>query len=169
MVSEQPQTISPLLLARNREHIKGSIGLGLLPRLKDIVAKSEGQVQYSFSFDIDQDEICIIKAYVDTRISVICQRCLKPISIDIERNSILGIFSNSEELDRLDNEYEPFELDEETISLDMLIEDELLLAMPIAPLHNNSKCKDKNTTKRLTKNIKENPFSVLKKLKNNKA
>ena len=53
MVSEQLQTISPLLLAKNKEQVEGSICLDSLSRLKDILSDTTGQAQYSFSFEID--------------------------------------------------------------------------------------------------------------------
>lgn len=163
MVSEQLQTISPLLLAKNKEHVEGSICLDSLSRLKDILSDTTGQAQYSFSFEIDVNDICVIKTRIVANVILKCQRCLKPISINIEKNSILGIFSNSDELEALADNYEPLQLDEEVVSLDMLIEDELLLAIPIAPLHNDDECE--NSLYLANKNIKESPFSVLEKLK----
>ena len=85
------------------------------------------------------------------------------LKLNIEKNSILGIFSNSDELEALADNYEPLQLDEEVVSLDMLIEDELLLAIPIAPLHNDDECE--NSLYLANINIKESPFSVLEKLK----
>ena len=83
MVSEQLQTISPLLLAKNKEHVEGSICLDSLSRLKDILSDTTGQAQYSFSFEIDVNDICVIKTRIVANVILKCQRCLKPISINI--------------------------------------------------------------------------------------
>ena len=68
MQSEQPQSINPLRLAKNKEQIKGSLSLDSLTRLEDILLDNHGQVQYSLSFDFDASGICLIKSYMDTAV-----------------------------------------------------------------------------------------------------
>ena len=68
MQSEQPQSINPLRLAKNKEQIKGSLSLDSLTRLEDILLDNHGQVQYSLSFDFDGSGICLIESYIDTAV-----------------------------------------------------------------------------------------------------
>ena len=162
MQLEQLQTINPLLLAKNSEQIKGS-------RLEDILLDNRGQVQYSLSFDFDASGICLIKSDIDTAVLLQCQRCLKSVIIEIQKNSVLGVYKDSDEFKKLEDNYEPFQLDEEFILVEKLIEDELLLAIPLVPLHSNKKCIGEDVLKAFNVNNKMNSFSALAKLKNSKV
>jgi len=169
MQPEQLQTINPLLLAKNKEQIKGSLGLDSLARLEDILLDNHGQVQYSLSFNFDASGICLIKSHIDTAVLLQCQRCLGSVIIEIKKSSILGVYKDSDEFKKLKDNYEPCQLDEEFILVEKLIEDELLLAIPLAPLHSNKECIGGEGLKAFNVNNKMNSFSVLAKLKNSKV
>ena len=96
MQPEQPQSINPLRLAKNKEQIKGSLSLDSLARLEDILLDNHGQVQYSLSFDFDASGICLIKSYIDTAVLLQCQRCLKSVIIEIQKSSVLGAYKDSD-------------------------------------------------------------------------
>ena len=66
-------------------------------------------------------------------------------------------------------DYEPFQLDEELIVVKTLIEEEVVLAIPLAPMHTDKNCMKGAAVKALKKTKKRNPFSILKKLKNDKV
>ena len=120
-------------------------------------------------FDFDVSGICIITTSIDTEISLNCQRCLEPVKSQIRKCSTIGLYRNLEEFNKLENDYEPLQLNEESISLELLVEEEILLAIPLAPTHSNKNCiKGQVAIKKNVKN-KESPFSVLKKLKNGKV
>jgi len=169
MQSEQPQSINPLRLAKNKEQIKGSLSLDLLARLEDILLDNHGQVQYSLSFDFDASGICLIKSYIDTAVLLQCQRCLKSVTIEIQKSSVLGVYKDLDEFKKLEDNYEPCQLNEEFVLVKKLVEDELLLAIPMIPLHSDKKCIGENALKVLNVNNKMNSFSVLAKLKNSKV
>jgi len=169
MQPEQPQYINPLCLAKNKEQIKGSLSLDSLARLEDILLDNHGQVQYSLSFDFDASGICVIKSSIHTTVLLQCQRCLKSVIIEIQKSSILGAYKDSDEFEKLEDDYEPCQLDEEFILVEKLVEDELLLAMPLIPLHSNKKCIGEDALKALNVNNKMNSFSALAKLKDSKV
>ena len=98
-----------------------------------------------------------------------CQRCLEPVNIVIKKLSTLGLYRNLEEFSKLENNYEPLQLNEELISLELLVEDEILLAAPLAPRHSNKDCIKERIAEKISVKNRENPFSVLKKLKNDKV
>ena len=169
MQSEQPQSINPLRLAKNKEQIKGSLSLDSLTRLEDILLDNRGEVQYSLSFDFDASGICLIKSHIDTEVFLQCQRCLKSIIIEIQKTSVLGVYKDSGEFKQLEDNYEPYQLDEEFVLVEKLVEDELLLAIPLIPLHSNKKCIGEDALKALNVNNKMNSFSALARLKDSKV
>ena len=169
MLPEQPQLINPLRLAKNKEQIKGSLSLKTLTRLEGILLDNRGQVQYSLSFSFDESGICLITSNIGTELLLSCQRCLEPVNIVIRKLSTLGLYKNLEEFSKLENNYEPLQLNEELISLELLVEDEILLAVPLAPRHSNRDCIKVRIAEKISVKNRENPFSVLKKLKNDKV
>ena len=74
MLPEQPQSIDPLHLAKNKEHIEGFLSLDSLGRLEGVLLDNERQVQYSLSFDFDAAGICLIESKIGAKLSVKCQR-----------------------------------------------------------------------------------------------
>jgi uncharacterized protein len=79
--------------------------------------------------------LCEVKGSVE----MICQRCLKPVEVRIETDRQLYLASSEEEAERL--EATLVDLDIEVMvtgqSLDLagLIEDEVLLGLPLVPMH----------------------------------
>jgi uncharacterized protein len=90
---------------------------------------------------------------------MVCQRCLEPVTVPIALHFDYVVCA--EESATLDDNDEVDWLEQsDAMDISALIEDELLIALPIAPVH-ASLCKQLN----LESGEKPNPFSVLKALK----
>jgi uncharacterized protein len=65
-----------------------------------------------------------------------CQRCLQPLQVDVEARSVLRFVEGEDEAERLDTDSDEDVL-ALTHSLDLheLVEDELILALPLVPRH----------------------------------
>jgi uncharacterized protein len=70
------------------------------------------------------------------RVWMTCQRCLQPLAVDLEVDRSLRFVASEAEAERLDAESEDDVLALETaLDLQALVEDELLLALPLVPRH----------------------------------
>lgn len=165
MPSDLSQSINPLRLAKSRERIEGSLQIDSFDRLQDVLLENEGELKYSLSFDFDESGTCVIECIIDARLIFECQRCFKPVAINIHTSSLLGVANDKNEFEALAKEYEPLQLDEESISIKELIEDELLLAIPIAPLHAEDECSAKAVLDQINADAKPQPFAALAALK----
>ncbi|MBL1140918.1 MAG: hypothetical protein D8M62_02670 [Proteobacteria bacterium] len=165
MPSDPSQSINPLRLARSRERIEGSLQIDSFERLQGILLENEGELKYSLSFDFDESGTCVIECIIDTQLIFECQRCFKPVKVKIHSDSLLGVANDKDEFEALAKEYEPLQLLEETISAQELIEDELLLAIPISPLHAENECIAKNVLDEINADAKPQPFAALAALK----
>lgn len=168
MPSDQSRFINPLRLAKARKRVEGSIQLDSLVRLKGILLENTGKLQYSLSFDFDESGVCIVESVIESQLVFECQRCLKPVVIEIHKSSLLGVVNNKDEFEALAKNYEPLQLDEEIISIEELVEDELLLSIPLSPLHSDDKCSGKKDLDRINADAKLQPFAVLATLKKEK-
>lgn len=165
MPSDPSQSINPLRLAKSGKRIEGSLQLDTFERLKGDLLENTGELKYSLAFDIDGSGLCVIESKIDTQVKLKCQRCLNPVVVDIDKSSLLALVSSKDEIDNLAKELEPLQLEGETVSVGELIEDELLLSIPISPLHEENECTGKDVLEQINANAKPNPFAALAALK----
>ena len=165
MLSDPSQSINPLRLAKSRERIEGSLQIDTFERLQGDLIDNHGKLRFNLSFDFDESGMCVVECEIDTQLTLECQRCLKPVVIKIHKKSLLGLVKDKDEIDSLAKEYEPLQLDEETISAKELIEDELLLAIPLSPLHSEEECGAKAVLDQINEDAKPKPFAALAALK----
>ncbi len=165
MSSDLSQPIDILRLAKSRERIEGSLQLDSFERLKDVLLENSDKLDYHLSFYVDESGTCVIQTEISGRLVLKCQRCLGPLAIEIKKNSNLGLVKDKDEADALDNKYEPLQLDENTISVLDMIEDELILSIPLAPLHEQKKCSSTEILERINADARPQPFAALAALK----
>jgi uncharacterized protein len=97
-------------------------------------------------------------------LEVVCQRCLEPMPVEVKSEVRLGIVRRESEAVALPPEYEPLQVDGERISLLSVVEDELILALPVAPLHPPGRCQPPRHLHRgevRNGTAAESPFAVL--------
>lgn len=168
--SPLPNTIEPLKLVAKRTCMKGSIELGLLQRLcPDLVGESgKNLVDVELVFSKSLDGLATASGFVRADMLLVCQRCLNPMAFRVDV-TINWVFVSDEALmSQAPANSEAVLLGEETISLFDLIEDELLLSLPIIPMHQEGECKEQNyslvsTNEQHNDNTpeKKSPFVVL--------
>ena len=162
--------VDPFKLAERGVTESGTLELAELDRLaENIDPSSEGTVDYSMRF-FTEGRHRRAEGHVKTTVNLICQRCLTPMPVDITGQ--FGIEFVREEPAETENDeenvYEWVMIPEEPIALSDLIEDEVMLALPFAPMHEEGDCTASSTVKELQENSRLNPFAVLEGLKSKK-
>ena len=64
-----------------------------------------------------------------------CQRCLGAMEVGVEASTEVGLVATEADVSRVPEEFEPVLAPEGRISVGELVEEELLLTLPIVPLH----------------------------------
>jgi uncharacterized protein len=104
---------------------------------------------------------------VSGAIELMCQRCMTPLKFAVESESVLILAKTDERADEIDALLADDTVDvivaSKTLNIMELIEDEALLAMPLAPKHDI--CPDNASLDDLMGTKKASPFAVLKGLK----
>ena len=103
---------------------------------------------------------------IDGEVALICQRCLQPMSVPLHLRSKFLVAANEDAADALDSD-DDFDVvvGSATFELDTLIEDEVILALPLAPRH--AVCPDGRTD--ASDGVrKPSPFAALAALKTGK-
>lgn len=126
-------------LANHNGELKGEIAMNDLPRLKAIALNPEEMVHYHLQFGKDDARKRIINVQIEVKITLECQVCTEPVTLSQQSNSVLGILLSDGQSASLSKAYEPYVTHGEPSSLVELLEDEVLLALPMIPKHEH-KC-----------------------------
>lgn len=116
---------------------QGALPLGDFPRLADALASDAGEVGYSVKGMRDEQGRPALRVAVRGTLSLRCQRCLEAIGFGVDSESILVLAATQAEIDA--EPADPNAPDRVLAGREMpvrdLVEDELILALPYAPRH----------------------------------
>ena len=133
-----PEKLNPWRIAAENGCLNGKLALATLPRLTAALDRPEGIVTIALTAGIDGQGIRFIKGVLQTEVELTCQRCLGLMRLPLEVTVSLGLARDEAEIDRLPHEYEPLLIAEGgSLTVADLIEDELLLALPQIPWHDD--------------------------------
>ena len=149
---------------------EGEIDLPETGRLGDLLQRSESSGQdlpitINFEFVCNEYEIPMIVGHLETRLDLECQRCLNPLELPLKLDFKLMIDASDEIVSNssLDTVYS----EDGYIDLVKIAEEELLLAIPLVAMHEDSACNENWKVAETTSetSTRENPFAVLQQLK----
>jgi uncharacterized protein len=168
-----PHQIDPFRLAEAGAQLSGHLPLRQFTRLRQVLADDSGEIAVKLDFDVDELGVPIVQGNVSASLALTCQRCLEPYAFPVDAQIALAWVKTAQEADRLPLRYEPYVVDETPLLLNDVIEDELLLALPQIPMHDEAECPASKLLKQRDKvtdepEQKANPFGVLAKLKRDK-
>ncbi|QDF96831.1 metal-binding protein [Azoarcus sp. DD4] len=148
----------PFRFAADLRSLGGEVRIAALERLADFLANTDGVVSYRIDGSVDEQGKPRLRLVADGRLELRCQRCLEGMSWDLVLESVLqpvrpGQGIPDEELE--DDEVDAFEV-EADLDVIGLVEDEILLALPIAPRHENC-----DQPRPVNGEGKQSPFAVL--------
>lgn len=165
-----PELLFPLRFAETRRTVEGEVQLSGMTRLRDSVLSLEGVARVSVTGDIDPEKRPFLNGRVQASLQVTCQRCMQPMTVAVDSEFLLSPVHNEEEAEELPEAYDPVMLNEEEgISVMALVEDELMLSLPVVALHEPEDCTADVSvyegSAEPVKADKPNPFAVLEQLK----
>ncbi|MBE8190146.1 MAG: hypothetical protein HAW58_04690 [Candidatus Thioglobus sp.] len=134
------------------------------PRISDLASNSNGLVEVELNFGLENKKIPCIKGQIKLDLSLICQRCLDGVMVHLEPDFNLAFLQNEQQGENLDDSFETILNADEEFSTIEFLTDEILICVPMIPLHQHKCGSYKNPKVALEK--PENPFAILKKLKN---
>ena len=185
-------SVEPFALATQGRMIEGNIPLAELKRLGTLVRSSQtldderkdagddkkGSVEFTLCFDIDEGGAPRIGGNVSTTLRLQCQRCMEDMDYPVTLNVRLGIVPSREAAVNLPDNYDPLVVSGEEITITSILEDELILALPLVAMHEIESCSQGEAfnkksegfekeaeQEKLAPSKRENPFAVLAQLK----
>jgi uncharacterized protein len=154
--------------ANSGTRLAGVVAATKLPRLVDLLVQPTAKVSYGVSGRIDDAGRPRLKFEITGTLGMRCQRCLSPVSLAIESRREVRFLPAGSLLPEVADE-EP-EIDDllmpENLRVLEWVEDEVLLGLPIAPRHEEDKCRPPvNPAAELP--MERNPFAALSGLRLN--
>lgn len=165
-----PEHIDPFRYAEQSLGLDGKVKVADLKRL-DMNLDKNAEIAVNLQFGIDEQKITYLKGHLETKLSLQCQRCMEPLVYGIMSDFSLGVVSTLDEANSLPEQYEPALAAEGSLALRELIEDEIILNLPIIPKHEPDECKVKLPLAESgwEPGKGKNPFHVLESLKNKRG
>ena len=142
------------------------------PRLVELLLDREAKLVVEIRVGRSSSGIPLITGHVAGQVEKQCQRCLEPVAGDLDVDLRLAVVvPGNEELVPAD--FEPWQADVTDVTLGELIEDELLLALPMVARHADGRCGelaarltgDRDEADDAGAEVRDNPFAVLRALK----
>ncbi len=166
-----PITIDPARAAQKRSSFDGVLPLQNLTRLSEQLVKTDGDVAVVIHCGNDEQGLVYIEGEAHCTVLVRCERCGDDMTMhtgsSFAYTPIKGDDSAQEEIPQ---RYDVVETDEHgEVNLRQLVEDELILALPLFPMHDEGQC-DSHKVQMSWGEIepepeKPNPFAILQELK----
>lgn len=162
-----PEHIDPYRFAEQSLTLSGSLKIADMQRLSSILASNDSIVTANLKFGIDEQGITYVKGHLETSLMLQCQRCMELYKYEIISDFMLGIVTTLDEANSLPEVYEPVLVKEKELAVRELIEDEIILNLPVIPRHEPEYCEVKLplTDSGWEHGKGENPFHVLESLK----
>jgi len=121
-------------LSRGEAEIEFDVPLAELPRLKSRIPGIGGSVRGTARFG-QQSGFAVAEMSLAGTARLQCQRCMQAMEFGIESTTNLALILAEADAAEVPDELEPVLAREGRISTGELVEEELLLALPIVPLH----------------------------------
>lgn len=160
--------------------ISGYIAGEDLSRVGEAVESARQDFAVKMRLGYNDSRKMVVDIKVTGVLNMECQRCLDPVEINIATDSTLLVVAHDEEAKAAIKESEPLVIDDDQLDVYGLIEDEILLSLPIIPMHQsekasiadatnmdsmNSEAVLPNTETATVRAQRDNPFDVLVNLK----
>jgi len=122
-------------LAGRDAAIGGVLQIGQLTRLTSMLHSAAGSVRASLRFQQRRDGWLAATLDYDASVQLVCQRCLEPFSQPLAASVELVLADASALPADVPAGYEPVELEEGRLLPAQLVEDELIVSIPLVPKH----------------------------------
>jgi uncharacterized protein len=141
------------------------LAVSQLPRLADLLFSGEGMVNYVVEGDTSAKGLPMLRIHLSGDLAVSCQRCLDrlPLHLDVKRE--LVVVAAAAGFDPLEDEDDDTDAIASVGSLDLhdLVEQEIVLSVPMAPRHPENVCGIQSEASRT--GAPTSPFSSLARFK----
>jgi uncharacterized protein len=166
-MSMDAKVIDAFEFCRLNERLEGEVAVADLARVVQDTVDTSGAIAWSLQGGRDSHGHAQLTLSASGSVRLMCQRCLTPFAFDVQSETVLVLARDESEVDAVEALIDDESIDviagSHSMKVIELVEDEVLLALPLSPRH--EVCPDAEAAEALKKAEKESPFAVLKNLK----
>jgi len=130
-----PDSINPRRLAIANASIHGERSVAHMPRLCDALHTERGTMAVSMTFAQDGQGRTQVFGQVSGALELTCELCLEPVSVSIDQSFEWLVVLSETQAEAEIKEHDPVIAADDILDLSASLQDEILLALPIAPQH----------------------------------
>lgn len=166
-----PAVLDAWRMVASRRHFEGRVPLSAFRRLQESLVDAEGEVRFELGFDRDTLKIAYVDLRVEADLPLECQRSLTRFLHPVRIEQRLALIESESQEAALPADYEPVLVGEDSVVRPLeLIEDELILAVPVMPVAPGTEAVEKDwpAVEQVEEPVAPNPFAALSVLKDKK-
>ncbi|MEM7708263.1 MAG: YceD family protein [Pseudomonadota bacterium] len=134
MSRDFPSHVDPWRLVSSGQGFSGTWPLNRFERLAPMLAPPlDGEVSFTLKFGRDTNGLPVVDVAASATLPLRCQRTLERFLHPLEQRSRLGLVRDEADDVTLPEDYEPLVVSEGQVALTDIVEDELILAVPLIP------------------------------------
>jgi uncharacterized protein len=134
-VVQVPETLDAWKMVAARRQFEGRLPLSAMPRLGGSLADTGGECVFALEFGQDALQVPFVELSIDAGLPLVCQRSLERFVFPVKTVQRLGLIRDESGEAALPPGYEALLVpDDGLLRPAELVEDELVLALPVVPV-----------------------------------
>lgn len=169
--SQQNSSIQPNKLANKNGEIKFSWKISEFKRLCEMLLDDSGDVKVRITAHFDHQKRCLLEAEIQADLTLECQTSFEAIHFELAHNTTYCTVANESQFAEVEQDFEPVMVEDGLLDIKRVVEDELILSLPIVANKSIDELQQKMSYGELdeaaieAEKAAKNPFSVLENLK----
>lgn len=161
--SEQKTFIQPRKLANKNGELRYCWKVADFSRLDGLLYSNQGDIKVHLVGKHDDRHRCLVEATITANVQLECQTSFEPIAYQVDSKIVYCTVVSEEQIADLDEEYEALLIEDGQVDIKQVIEDELILSLPIIANKASKELGIKMSYGDLPEEVetKKNPFLVL--------
>jgi uncharacterized protein len=135
-----PLEIEPFSLARQGAEFAGTIKIDQFLRLRELVSSQQGHVEVRIEIGRETFGPVYIKGQLAAQLKLQCQRCGESMDYAINVDLKLSPVLEESQVVNVPDDYEPWVTHDAPVSVLEIVEEELLLGLPMIAKHPQEEC-----------------------------
>lgn len=135
-----PAEVNYRKFAGNSTKLEGTVPVSAFGRLKESIANDKGEVQAKLEFRRGKKQKTLIIGHISANLELVCQNCLEPFATGLESSFRWVLVVDEDALIALNSDDEGVICGEDSVNIVDLLEDELLVSLPMVAKHNEGEC-----------------------------
>lgn len=137
-----PEKVDHRKLAREGASLTGTMALGRFARLAETLLHRRGNVEVTLEFARGKGQNTRIVGDASAEVAVTCQYCLEEMTLPLSATFDVLVVSSTEALVALPQGQDGLVCESEDLLLTDVVEDELIVSLPMVPRHESGDCAD---------------------------